>query len=115
MKLLHLSAAFSAAVFSFVPCFHTSANAFEPDHLCFMVTQSGKVLNLSESHCGLKKSAPEVSANSGGAFSEDSHVPDQEALREEALRQEALRQEALRLINTSKQDVAAITDSYIPR
>lgn len=106
MKLLRLSAAISAIVLSLVPCFHTSANALEPDYPCFMTTPSGKVLDLSESLCGTKKSAPEVSANIGQPFRK---------YKKRYLPEEALRQKALRLIQSSKQKVPVVTDYYIPR
>ena len=113
MKLLRLSGAFSIAVLSFVPCFHTHANVLEPDYPCFMITQSGQAVDLSESLCGFKKSAPEISANSGQAFSEDKkrNLLEQEALQQ----QEALRQQALRQIQSSKDNVPTVTDAYIPR
>jgi hypothetical protein len=71
MKLLRLGTALSAAVLSFVPSFQASANLQVPDYLCFMTTQSGEVVNLSESLCKSNKSASEDSANSDQAFIED--------------------------------------------
>ena len=71
MKLLRLSAALSASVISFLPGFHASANAQEPDYFCFMTTQSGQVLDLSKSLCGSKKSTAAVPVNSDQAFIED--------------------------------------------
>jgi hypothetical protein len=106
MKFLRLSAAISTIVLSLVPCFHTSANALEPDYPCFMTTPSGKVLDLSESLCGTKKSAPEVSANIGQPSRKykKRYVPE-----------EALRRKALRLIQSSEENVPVVTDTYIPR
>lgn len=69
MKLLHLSAALSAAVLSFVPGLHASANIQEP--VCFMTTKSGEVVNLSDSLCKSNKSASEDFANSDQAFMEE--------------------------------------------
>lgn len=71
MKILHLTAAVSAAVISFVPVFHGSANAQENDYDCFMTTQSGQVVDLSESVCGVKKAPAEVSANNDPAVMSD--------------------------------------------
>ena len=70
MKFLHLATALSATVFSFMP-FHTSVNAQEADYDCFMTTKSGQVVDLSESVCGIKKSASAAPVNSDQAFMED--------------------------------------------
>ncbi len=114
MKYLHLSAAVSAALLSFAPCFYTPANALEPDYPCFMITSSGKVLDFSNSLCKFKQPAsPEIYADSSEVISEDNNrsVPDPEELRKEALQ----RQEALKLIRMSKENVSAVTNAYIPR
>ena len=70
MKLLSLATALSAAVLSFGPGFHASVNAQEADYACFMTTKSGQVIDLSESVCGINKSAEETSVNSDQAFME---------------------------------------------
>lgn len=70
MKLLRLSAALSAVV-SLVPGLHGGAIAQEADYPCFMTTNSGQVMDLSESVCKLKKAAPAVPANSDQSFIED--------------------------------------------
>lgn len=114
MSFLRLSAVFSAAVLSFAPCFHTPANALEPDSPCFMITASGKVVDFSKSLCAVKQTtSPEISADSSEVISEDNNrsVPDPEELRHEALQ----RQEALKLIRMSKENVSAVTNAYIPR
>ena len=73
MKFLHLGAAFSATIISLVPGLHAGAIAQEADYDCFMTTKSGQVIDLSESVCKLKKSAPVVTAvvNNDQAFMED--------------------------------------------
>lgn len=71
MKILHLTAVVSAAVISFVPVFHGSATAQQNDYDCFMTTQSGQVVDLSESVCGVKKSPAGASANNGSAVISD--------------------------------------------
>lgn len=74
MRLLHLSAALSATVISFVPVLHSKAIAQEPDYACFMTTASGQVIDLSESVCKITKSAPTAQAETGNndqAFLED--------------------------------------------
>lgn len=55
MKLLHLSAAITATALSLIPSLHVRALATEPDYLCFFKTDSGKVVDLSESVCHSKK------------------------------------------------------------
>ncbi len=71
MKFLRLSAVLSATVIS-LPI-HAGAIAQEADYACFMTTHSGRVIDLSESVCKLKKSAPVVTAivNNDQAFTED--------------------------------------------
>lgn len=74
MRLLRLSAALTASVISFVPVLHSKAIAQEPDYACFMTTASGQVIDLSESVCKIKKSAPAAQAmtvNNDQAFLED--------------------------------------------
>jgi len=74
MKFLRLSAALSATIISFVPGLHGGASAHEADYACFMTTQSGQVVDLSDSVCKLKKSTlavAAVSANNDQAFMED--------------------------------------------
>ena len=72
MKFLRLSAALSATAISFLSGFHASANAQNTDDPCFMTTKSGSVVDLSESVCGMKKSAKAVSVNSNDkAFLKD--------------------------------------------
>lgn len=71
MKFLRL--AVSAAVIAFVPM-QGSAIAQDADYLCFMTTSSGQVIDLSDSVCQLKKSAPPTAAtpsNSDQAFIKD--------------------------------------------
>lgn len=68
MRILRLSAVVSAAAISFLSGFHVSANAQENDYDCFITTQSGQVVDLSESVCGVKKSPAAVSANNGQAL-----------------------------------------------
>lgn len=114
MIFLHLTAAFSAAFLSFAPCFHTPANALEPDSPCFMITASGKVVDFSKSLCAVKPPAStEISADSSEVISEDNK---RSGLDPEELHLEALqRQEALKLIHMSKENVSAVTNAYIPR
>jgi len=70
MKFLRL--AVSAAVISFVPGLHGSAIAQQADYLCFMTTQSGQIIDLSESICQMKESAPTANPPNGDqAFIED--------------------------------------------
>lgn len=74
MRFLHLSAALSATVISFLPVLHLKAIAQEPDYACFMTTASGQVIDLSESVCKITKSAPTAQAktdNNDQAFLED--------------------------------------------
>ena len=68
MKFLPLSAALSAAI-TFILGLQVSTNAQEPDYVCFLTTQSGKVVDLSDSLCG-QKSTP-ASTDSDQAFIED--------------------------------------------
>ena len=56
MKLLHLSAAITATAISLIPSLHVRALAIEPDYLCFFKTDSGRVVDLSDSVCHGKKS-----------------------------------------------------------
>lgn len=72
MKFLHLGAVLSATVISFIPGLSAGA-AQEADYACFMTTQSGQVIDLSESVCKIKKSTlPVPSLNkSDQAFKED--------------------------------------------
>lgn len=56
MKLLHLSAAITASAIYLIPSLHVRALAIEPDYLCFFKTDSGKVVDLSDSVCHGKKS-----------------------------------------------------------
>ena len=69
MKFLPLSAALSAAI-TFIPGLQASTNAQEHDYVCFLTTQSGKVVDLSDSLCE-KKSTPAVSTDNDQAFIED--------------------------------------------
>lgn len=71
MKILHLSTALSAAVLSFVPSWHARAGIFQTDHVCFMTTQSGQVVNLSDSLCKSNKSPSADSASGDEAFIEE--------------------------------------------
>lgn len=71
MKFLHLSATLSAAVLSFFPSFHAFASVEEPNYVCFMTTQSGEVVNLSDSLCKSNKSASADSANGDQTFIEE--------------------------------------------
>ncbi len=91
MKLLYLSAVLSAAVISVVD-FHARAIAQEPDYACFMTTQSGQVIDLTNSLCGFKKSASTVSAKSDKGYIDNSDQGYQEFLQnyERALRNQAL-------------------------
>lgn len=65
MKLLYLSAVLSAAVIS-VTGFHARAIAQKPDYACFMTTQSGQIIDLTQSLCGFKKSASTVAKSNQG-------------------------------------------------
>lgn len=56
MKFRRLSAALTASVISLIPGFHDRAIATEPDYLCFFTTNSGEVVDLSDSICDSKKS-----------------------------------------------------------
>lgn len=71
MKFLGLSAVLSATVISLVPV-PKGAIAQEADYACFITTKSGQVIDLSESVCKLKKSAPVMAVvNNDQAFTED--------------------------------------------
>jgi hypothetical protein len=72
MKFLHLGAALAATVVSFIPGLSAGA-AQEADYACFMTTQSGQVIDLSESVCKIKTSALSVIPlnKSDQAFKED--------------------------------------------
>lgn len=108
MKLLHLGTVLSAAVFSFMACFH-AANAQDPDFACFMTTESGQVIDLSKSVCGSsKKSVPVVDTNSDFANSKAVIEQSKRKLSEE----KALRQEALRLIQAKKEKVSGSSTAY---
>lgn len=118
MKFLHLGTVLSAAILSFLPCFHAPANAQDPDYTCFMTTESGQVIDLSKSVCGSKKkSVQTVSANSDQAVSAE--------FKRKFAEDKELRKEALRLIQTPKEknvfstaDVENVPDpsaTYMPR
>lgn len=73
MNLLRLSAV-SATIISLIPVLSLKAIAQEPDYACFMTTASGRIIDLSESVCQIKKSAPTAQAitvNNDQAFLED--------------------------------------------
>lgn len=73
MNLLRLSAV-SATIISLIPVLSLKAIAQEPDYACFMTTASGRVIDLSESVCQIKESAPTAQAmtvNNDQAFLED--------------------------------------------
>lgn len=70
MKLLRVSVALGATVISFMPI-HTSVSAQEADYACFMSTQSGQVVDLSESVCRAGKSAAPALANTDKKFIAD--------------------------------------------
>ncbi len=95
MKLLYLSAVLSAAVISVVD-FHARAIAQEPDYACFMTTQSGQVIDLTQSLCGFKKSASTDSSKSDQAHIDNSKQAYQEFLQnyERALRNQGKMQNA---------------------
>lgn len=56
MQFVRLSAIITASVISLISGFHPRAIATDPDYLCFLTTNSGEVVNLSESLCGSKTS-----------------------------------------------------------
>lgn len=63
MQLLRLSAALSAVAACLLPGFYASVNAQEAEFTCFMTTQSGQVIDLSQSVCGSNQSiAPPLAA-----------------------------------------------------
>lgn len=62
MKFLPLSAALSAVII-FMPGLQVSTNAQEYDYVCFLTTQSGQVVDLTDSLCDNKKSTAAVSTN----------------------------------------------------
>lgn len=110
MKFLHLGTVLSAAVLSFLPCFHASANQ-DPNYACFMITESGQVIDLSKSVCGTKKkSVPAVSANSDSANRDQASS---EEPKRKLSEEKALREEGLRLIQASKQKVYGSSTAYI--
>lgn len=57
MKFLQLSATITVTMISLIPGFNFRANAIEPDYPCFFTTQTGEVLDLSESVCHFRKSS----------------------------------------------------------
>lgn len=70
MKTLHLSTALSAAIVFFMPGFQSNTQARTPEYLCFMTTNSGQVLDLSNSLCraeGEQISALPVSSEQANA------------------------------------------------
>jgi hypothetical protein len=91
MKLLCLGAVLSTAVISLLG-FQTRAIAQEPDYVCFMITKSGQVMDLTEPLCGLDKSAPVVSANSNKAYTDNSDQEYQEFIEnyEQALHNQGM-------------------------
>lgn len=60
MKIFRLSAALTATVISLMPGFHARAIAVDPDYLCFMLTPSGKSMDLSQSLCHSGNSSQKV-------------------------------------------------------
>lgn len=109
MKLLHLGTVLSAAVFSFMHCFH-AANAQDPDYACFMTTESGQVIDLSKSVCGSnKKYVPAANANSDSA---NSNQAVSEKSKRKLSEEKALRQEALRIIQAKKEKVSGSSTAY---
>ncbi len=71
MNLLRLNSALAIAVICLGPGSQTT-NAQEADYACFMTTQTGHVMDLSESICGLnEKSAPAGLATSDKKFIAD--------------------------------------------
>lgn len=55
MKFRCLSATLTATVISLIPGFYARAIATEPNYLCFLTTNRGEVVDLSESICDAKK------------------------------------------------------------
>ena len=70
MKFLRLGSALSAAVLA-VPTLHASASVPGSDYVCFMTTEAGQVVNLSESLCKSNKPTTENPAKNDRAFIED--------------------------------------------
>lgn len=56
MKFRRLSATVTATVVSLIPGFYARAIAAEPNYLCFLTTNRGEVVDLSDSICHSKKS-----------------------------------------------------------
>ena len=65
MKYYFRSAIFTAA-FCFSLGFYNSAKANEPEHLCYFITKSNKVVNLSNL-CGIKKRKSRLKKNMNGS------------------------------------------------
>lgn len=55
MNFRRLSAAVTATIITLIPGY-SNVQAAEPDYLCFLTTNSGEVVDLSESLCHSKKS-----------------------------------------------------------
>lgn len=62
-----MSAALSATVISYLSV-HTPVNAQEADYICFMTTESGELIDLSQSVCGSEASAAPVLATTDKKF-----------------------------------------------
>ena len=56
MKFHRLSATVTAAIIFLIPGLCDRAGSVDPDYLCFFTTNSGEVVDLSESICHSKKS-----------------------------------------------------------
>ena len=69
MKLLRASAVLSAVVVSWL--FSNSVKAQEADYTCFMKTNSGRIIDLSQSVCRSRKPAALVLANTDKKFIAD--------------------------------------------
>jgi hypothetical protein len=70
MKLLRASAVLSAVVVSWLS-FNTSVKAQEADYTCFMKTNSGRIIDLSQSVCHSTKPAAPVLATADKKFIAD--------------------------------------------
>lgn len=71
MKLLNLTVSITTAAISLLPSLHFQAIAAEPDYVCFLKTNSGKVVDLSSSMCGSKKSQLADDTQNQQAFIEE--------------------------------------------
>lgn len=96
MKIFHLSATVTAAAIALISGFSTGAIAREPDHLCFISTTSGEILDLSESLCGSKKTKFAKAAKTDQAFIDE--------YKRQALKYPAVRDNLLSSITSAPED-----------